>query len=727
MIPVECYFALSALLFFIGVYGFVTRRNLIAMLISVELVLNAVDINFAAINRLLYPHGMEGMFMTLFVIGVAAAESVMEIYSYSFLILLLPALSFVILALAGMKMSHKTAGLIGTTSLGLVTVLSYLTAFAYFGADRLADGSYATVVPYNFTWLPLGNLHFDMGILLDPISVMMLIVISTVSLMVHIYSFGYMHGEKGFQRYYAFLSLFTMSMLGLVVATNIFQMYTFWELVGVSSYLLIGFYYPLKPAIAASKKAFIVTRFADMFFLIGILLFGYYAGTFSFDFTVSGDVRTVAGAAFVLPTALVLMFIGGAGKSAMFPLHIWLPDAMEGPTPVSALIHAATMVVAGVFQIARMFPLWINYAPESLSIVVWVGVFTAFYAAAVACAQSDIKRVLAFSTISQIAFMMVALGVCLPGHHGAALDNHAQLGFMASMFHLFTHAMFKACLFLGAGCIIHAVHSNEMAMMGGLRKYMPITNITFLISCFAIAGIPFFSGFSSKDEIITACFAYSPVVGWIMTGIAAMTAFYMFRLYYGIFWGTENVEAHTHHTPHEAPATMTIPLIVLCVITMGVGIYSTIAGFAGWGGSFGQFVNAEGTNYTIHFDTQIAATSTIIAILSICLATYIYKGESQPIADRLYKTFPKLHRAAYKRFYQDEIWQYVTHRIIFRCISTPIAWFDRHVVDGTFNFMAWGANEAGESLRPWQSGDVRQYAVWFLTGTVALTLILLAI
>ena len=651
----------------------------------------------------------------------------MEIYSYSFLILLLPALSFVILALAGMKMSHKTAGLIGTTSLGLVTVLSYLTAFAYFGADRLADGSYATVVPYNFTWLPLGNLHFDMGILLDPISVMMLIVISTVSLMVHIYSFGYMHGEKGFQRYYAFLSLFTMSMLGLVVATNIFQMYTFWELVGVSSYLLIGFYYPLKPAIAASKKAFIVTRFADMFFLIGILLFGYYAGTFSFDFTVSGDVRTVAGAAFVLPTALVLMFIGGAGKSAMFPLHIWLPDAMEGPTPVSALIHAATMVVAGVFQIARMFPLWINYAPESLSIVVWVGVFTAFYAAAVACAQSDIKRVLAFSTISQIAFMMVALGVCLPGHHGAALDNHAQLGFMASMFHLFTHAMFKACLFLGAGCIIHAVHSNEMAMMGGLRKYMPITNITFLISCFAIAGIPFFSGFSSKDEIITACFAYSPVVGWIMTGIAAMTAFYMFRLYYGIFWGTENVEAHTHHTPHEAPATMTIPLIVLCVITMGVGIYSTIAGFAGWGGSFGQFVNAEGTNYTIHFDTQIAATSTIIAILSICLATYIYKGESQPIADRLYKAFPKLHRAAYKRFYQDEIWQYVTHRIIFRCISTPIAWFDRHIVDGTFNFLAWGANEAGESLRPWQSGDVRQYAVWFLTGTVALTLILLAI
>ena len=636
-------------------------------------------------------------------------------YSYTIFIMLLPLLSFLVLGLAGMKMQHKTAGLIGTCSLGIVTILSYTTAFQYFTADRV-NGAFQTIVPY---------------------------VISTVSLMVHIYSFGYMHGEKGFQRYYAFLSLFTMSMLGLVLATNIFQMYMFWELVGVSSYLLIGFYYPLKPAIAASKKAFIVTRFADMFFLIGILMFGYYTDSFNFTFAghgaevvmgegttpfVQGNIsKALVAGGFIIPTALVLMFIGGAGKSAMFPLHIWLPDAMEGPTPVSALIHAATMVVAGVFQIARMFPLWIHFAPHALSIVVWVGVFTAFYAAAVACAQSDIKRVLAFSTISQIAFMMVALGVCLPSHNGAIYDDHAQLGYMASMFHLFTHAMFKACLFLGAGCIIHAVHSNEMALMGGLRKYMPVTHITFLISCLAIAGIPFFSGFSSKDEIISACFQYSPVVGWIMTGIAAMTAFYMFRLYYGIFWGTENKEAHAHHTPHEAPASMTIPLIVLCAITMVVGIYSTIAGFAGWGGSFGQFVTASGMDYTIHFDVKIAATSTVIAILSICVATYIYKGESQPIADRLYKTFPKLHRAAYKRFYQDEIWQYVTHRIIFRCVSTPIAWFDRHVVDGTFNFLAWGANEAGESIRPWQSGDVRQYAVWFLTGTVALTLILLCI
>ena len=638
---------------------------------------------------------------------------------YTLFILLLPFLSFLLLGVWGKWLSHKVAGLIGTLSLAAVTVLSYMTAWTYFTADRVG-GIYETLVPYNFEWLPMGSLHFDMGIMLDPISVMMLIVISTVSLMVHIYSFGYMHGERGFQRYYAFLSLFTMSMLGLVVATNIFQMYLFWELVGVSSYLLIGFYFTTPAAIAASKKAFIVTRFADMFFLVGILIYGYYCKSFGFDFDAAG----FAEGSFMLPTALVLMFIGGAGKSAMFPLHIWLPDAMEGPTPVSALIHAATMVVAGVYQIARLFPLWIQYAPESLSIVVWVGAFTAFYAAAVACAQSDIKRVLAFSTISQIAFMMVALGVCMPGHE-AVIDAHGSLGYMASMFHLFTHAMFKACLFLGAGCIIHAVHSNEMSAMGGLRKYMPITHITFLISCLAIAGIPFFSGFSSKDEIITACFNYSPVVGWWMTGVAAMTAFYMFRLYFGIFWGTENKELHAHHTPHEAPLTMTLPLIVLTVITVGVGVYTTLGGFLEWGGSFGSFVTANGEDYTIHFEKQVAITSTVIAILAIALATYIYKGEKQPVADRMYAAFPRLHRWAYKRFYMDEVYQFITHRIIFARISKPIAWFDRHVVDGFFDFLAWGTNALGVQIKGLQSGSIQKYAYVFLLGVLILLLIVL--
>lgn len=628
---------------------------------------------------------------------------------YTILILLLPFFSFLLLGVFGKWFSHKAAGLVGTVVLGVVAVMAYYTAFEYFfQTPRTAEGVLPTLMPYNFTWLPffVKGLSFNMGIMLDPISVMMLIVITTVSLMVHIYSFGYMHGERGFQRYYAFLSLFTMSMLGLVVATNIFQMYMFWELVGVSSYLLIGFYYTSPAAIAASKKAFIVTRFADLFFLIGILIYGYYCHSFGFEFNQDG----FAQGAMMLSTALFLMFIGGAGKSAMFPLHIWLPDAMEGPTPVSALIHAATMVVAGVFQIARLFPLWIEYAPGTLHIVAWVGAFTAFYAAAVACCQSDIKRVLAFSTISQIAFMMVALGVCTEFTTGH--EHVGSLGYMASMFHLFTHAMFKALLFLGAGCIIHAVHSNEMSAMGGLRKYMPITHITFLIACLAISGIPPFSGFFSKDEILTAAFAYMPAMGWIMTAIAAMTAFYMFRLYYGIFWGTENKALHAEHTPHEAPLTMTFPLMFLALVTC-------VAGFI----PFGHFVSADGQLYDIHLDWNVAGTSIIIAVASIFLATYMYIGERQPQADALAEKFGKLHRWAYKRFYMDEVYQYITHRIIFAHISKPIAWFDRHVIDGFFNFLAWGTNALSFRIRGLQSGSVQGYAYVFLLGT----LILLAI
>ena len=625
---------------------------------------------------------------------------------YTIFILLLPFLSFLLLGVFGKWFSHKAAGLIGTAVLLAVAAMSYYTAYEYFFmTPRTAEGALPALMPYNYTWLPffVQGLSFDMGILLDPISVMMLIVISTVSLMVHIYSFGYMHGERGFQRYYAFLSLFTMSMLGLVVATNIFQMYMFWELVGVSSYLLIGFYYTSPAAIAASKKAFIVTRFADMFFLVGILIYGYYCHSFGFDFNQAG----FALGASMLPVALFLMFIGGAGKSAMFPLHIWLPDAMEGPTPVSALIHAATMVVAGVFQIARLFPLWIAYAPSTLHIVAWVGAFTAFYAAAVACCQSDIKRVLAFSTISQIAFMMVSLGVCT--EYTTGHEHVGSLGYMASMFHLFTHAMFKALLFLGAGCIIHAVHSNEMSAMGGLRKYMPITNITFFIACLAISGIPPFSGFFSKDEILTAAFAYSPAMGWVMTAIAAMTAFYMFRLYYGIFWGTENKELHAKHTPHEAPLTMTFPLMFLAVVTC-------VAGFI----PFGHFVSADSRIYDIHLDPNVACTSIIIAVASIFLATYMYMGERQPKADALAEKFGRLHRWAYKRFYLDEVYQYVTHRIIFAHISKPIAWFDRHIVDGFFDFLAWGTNALSFRIRGLQSGSVQQYAFVFLLGTLIL-------
>ncbi len=636
---------------------------------------------------------------------------------YTILILALPLLSFLLLGLLGKRMPHMLAGTIGTLSLAAVTALSYFTAAEYFLSGRNAEGVFADIMPYNFTWLPFdGMLGIDMGILLSPISVMMLIVISTVSLMVHIYSLGYMKGERGFQRYYAFLSLFTFSMLGLVVATNIFQMYVFWELVGVSSYLLIGFYYTKPAAIAASKKAFIVTRFADLFFLIGILIYGYYMGTFSFN-PPATELMT-AGA--VLPVALLLMFIGGAGKSAMFPLHIWLPDAMEGPTPVSALIHAATMVVAGVFLVARLFPIFIGYAPEVLHIIAYVGAFTALYAAIVACAQSDIKRVLAFSTISQIAFMMVALGVC------TGSDPHeGGLGYMASMFHLFTHAMFKGLLFLGAGAIIHAVHSNEKDHMGGLRKYMPVTHITFLIACLAIAGIPPFSGFFSKDEILVACYRYSDLMGMFMSAVAALTAFYMFRLYYVIFWGKSHYEeqlalynggesSHKPHKPHEAPFTMTMPLVILAIITC-------VAGFI----PFGEFVSSNGQEYTIHLDKTVATTSVILAIAGIAVATIMYIRSGSRMRRIVNWALHGPIVAAYHRFYMDEVWLFVTKKIIFNCISRPIAWFDRKVVDGSLDLLAKATQNTAALIRPWQSGNIQTYCIWFLCGALVIILALL--
>ena len=627
---------------------------------------------------------------------------------YTVLILLLPFLSFILTGLLGTRLKPAVAGLAGTAVTGAVTVLCYWTAAAYFSAGRDASGVFPTLIPWNTVWLPFGgSLHIDLGIMLDPISVMMLVVISTVSLMVHIYSFGYMKGERGFQRYYSFLSLFTMSMLGLVLATNIFQMYIFWELVGVSSYLLIGFYYTKKEAVAASKKAFIVTRFADLGFLIGILIYGFYTGTFSF----SPDAPALGAAKALLPVALGLMFIGGAGKSAMFPLHIWLPDAMEGPTPVSALIHAATMVVAGVYLVARMFPLFIGYAPEVLHITAYVGAFTALYAAIVACVQSDIKRVLAFSTISQIGFMIVALGVC------TSSDPHeGGLGYMASMFHLFTHAMFKALLFLGAGCIIHAVHSNEMSAMGGLRKYMPVTHITFLVACLSIAGIWPLSGFFSKDEILAACFSFSPWMGWIMTAIAGLTAFYMFRLYYCIFWGKENRELHAAHRPHEAPLTMTVPLMILAAITL----------VAGWI-PFGEFVSSDGHAYRIHIDWTVAGISLCVAAAGIALATWMYLREDRTVADGLAVRFSGLHKAAYHRFYIDEIYQFITHRIIFACISTPVAWFDRHVVDGFMNLLAAVTNKISWVIKGMQSGYIQRYSIWFLGGVLSIAIILMLI
>ena len=653
------------------------------------------------------------------------------------LILAIPLFMFIFLGLAGKKMSHLLAGILGTLGMGTVLVLAYYTAFHYFFSGDPAfiseAGERLQYIVFNQTWLQFTDrLVISLGFFLDPISAMMLVVITTISFMVHLYSLGYMrdhHGvfEKGFQRFYAFLSLFSFSMLGLVVATNIFQMYMFWELVGASSYLLIGFYYTKNSAVSASKKAFIVTRFADLGFLIGILVLSFYTGTFDFTSLTSVPVEGMANVyhvdlstpnavlgvfqssaapmfmgASVLTWALVLIFMGGMGKSAMMPLHIWLPDAMEGPTPVSALIHAATMVVAGVYLVARLFPLYLM-EETSLVIVTVVGAITAFYAAMVACAQIDIKRVLAFSTISQIAFMMVSLGVARP-------EFHEGLGYMASMFHLFTHAMFKALLFLGAGALIHAIGSNDYTAMHGLRKYMPVTHWTFLIGCLAIAGIIPFSGFFSKDEILSACGNYSPLVYVWMSMVAGLTAFYMFRLYYLIFWWKEHKIPEGHHAPHDQAWTMSLPLIILALI-------SCVAGFI----PFGKFVswNGEPYDFMAHFDWGVASISLLVAVLAIILATVMYRKEN-PLPEKFKNALPALWDWCHHRFYWDELYMFITHKIIFNGICRPLAWFDRHIIDGTMDSFAILTNKASELIRPLQSGQVQMYVWIYIIGALLL-------
>lgn len=629
---------------------------------------------------------------------------------YTLLIIATPLFLFLLLGLLGNKMKPQIAGIIGTLGMGLSAILSYATAYQYFfGGIGKMDGIFKEIIPVSFEWLRFTDkLHIDLGILLDPISVMMLVVITTVSLMVHLYSLGYMHGEKGFERYYAFLSLFSFSMLGLVVATNIFQMYIFWELVGVSSYSLIGFYYTKPSAVAASKKAFIVTRFADLGFLIGILLLSFYTGTFDFATLTSNNaslvITSMQGASFlglsIASWAMALIFMGGAGKSAMFPLHIWLPDAMEGPTPVSALIHAATMVVAGVYLVARLFPVYFFATPDVLQMIGYVGAFTALFAAVIAVTQTDIKRVLAFSTISQIAYMMVALGV-------SQYEGHDGLGYMASMFHLFTHAFFKALLFLGAGSVIHAVHSNEMKDMGRLHKYMPVTSWTFLIACLAIAGIWPFSGFFSKDEILAAAFHHDRILYWTLWIVAGLTAFYMFRLYFNIFWGKEK-EYNSHHKLHESPVTMTLPLIILAIFSVFSGLIP-----------FSEYVSSNRIPFEMHIDMTVAISSIAVALVGIVSAMALYwKGSDKPT--QIAKSLGSLYKATFNKFYLDEIWMFITKSFVFKCICIPIAWFDRHIVDGFMNGIAWTTQRISSDTKGLQSGYIQAYAWIFVIGVLVI-------
>lgn len=640
--------------------------------------------------------------------------------TYIALIPLLPLAGFVVLGLFGRKYLKNSSGIIGTLLLLCSTVISFYAAYRYFFHSEKINGAYQKFVILKITWLEFSKgVSIDMGIILDPISVMMLVVVTFVSLMVHIYSLAYMKGEERFPTYYAFLGLFTFSMLGLVISSNIFQMYIFWELVGVSSFLLIGYYYDRPSAVAACKKAFIVTRFADHGFLIGILILSYYAHTLDFKTLIwhltspqASELKTAVTASFLgisgLTWGLILVFIGGAGKSAMFPLHIWLPDAMEGPTPVSALIHAATMVVAGVFLVARLFPVFAMSAPEALSLVGYVGAISALIAAVIACTQTDIKRVLAYSTMSQIGYMMFALGVSKYG-------GEDGLGYTASMFHLFTHAMFKALLFLGAGAVIHFIHSNEMKDMGGLRKFMPITHITFLIACLAIAGVPPFAGFFSKEEILLAAYQHNPTIYWIALITSGLTAFYMFRLYFNIFWSKE----HPPHGEQSSPAdkhgeggfAMMLPLLLLSVGAAAAGFIP-----------FGHFVSSDGTALESKFHLEFSIAPVALGLVGIFTAMWLYKKQNDK-PDKIAASLNGLYKAAYHKFYIDELYLFITKKILFNLIGRPAAWIDKNIVDGLINATGNTTLFISEKIKGFQSGKVQQYAIYFLAGVIGLAVL----
>jgi NADH-quinone oxidoreductase subunit L len=574
------------------------------------------------------------------------------------------------------------------------------TYFSHFGGQ--------TLIPWQTTWLAFTpSFAGKVGVLADNLSLLLVMVVTGVSLLVHIYSTGYLHGEPGYSRYFASLNLFTCSMLGLVLATSILQIYVFWELVGVSSFLLIGYYWEKPSAVAACKKAFIVTRFADLGFLLGLLVLSAYAG--GLDFAHLGDEATIArlqGVTLLGTSALtlsaVLVYMGAAGKSAMFPLHIWLPDAMEGPTPVSALIHAATMVVAGVYLVARLFPLF-SATPEGMNVVMIVGTFTSLFAAVIAVTQFDIKRVLAFSTLSQLGYMMLALGV-------ARMES--PLGFTASTFHLATHACFKALLFLGAGSVIHAVHSNDIREMGGLRRKMPLTHWTFLIACLAIAGVPGFSGFFSKDEILAAALhGGHPVVFGVALFVAGLTAFYMFRIYFMTFWGTAR-DHHKYDHAHESPPSMWVPLVILAVP-------SVLLGFV----PFGSFVY-RGEIEHAGIDLAIAIPATLAGLAGIGLSALLYARPSTAPA-RIAEALNGVYRAIYAKFYFDEIYLFVTHKIIFRYVSRPLAWFDRRIIDGSMDLSAQASRLGGSWLRLTASGRLQNSLRFVSGGACVLTLVLI--
>lgn len=610
---------------------------------------------------------------------------------YAFLMPILPIIAF---AICGLFLQHQKKLVLGIVI--AVFAVDFLIA-AGIGLEVL--GGAATMdqpVVYGLNWIHLNDLDINLGVLIDPLAAMMLFVVATISLLVAIYSVGYMGDDPGTPRFFTYLSMFVASMLILVLANNYFMIFIGWELVGLCSYLLIGYYYQTFSAAKASQKAFLYNRIADFGFMVGFFMLFYKYGTFDFGRLaelVPADTNTL-----FITVAAICVFIGPIGKSAQFPFHVWLPDAMEGPTPVSALIHAATMVAAGVYLLARQFALF-SSSTTAMTVIMVIGGFTSIFAASMALVNNDIKRVLAFSTLSQLGYMVMAIGCG---------------SMVAATFHLGTHAFFKALLFLGAGCIIHVVESNDMKDMGGLRHHMPITTATFIIGSLALAGIFPFAGFWSKDEIIVSALESGHLFFFVVAEIVAfMTAFYMFRLIFRTFFGENHTSSEVHL--HECPKSMTVPLIILAVFSIFVGFVG--APFVQHG--FSSFI-FYGEPHHAEANFMVMILSTLCALAGIFVAYVIYYKKSISAA-AIAARFPHIYEILVHRYYIDEFYQFVFDKIVI-AFSWLCRKFDEVVIDGFLDFLAWLTRASGKGLRRSETGNLQTYALVMFFAVIIMVL-----
>jgi len=623
-------------------------------------------------------------------------------YQLAWLIFLLPVFSFVIISFfvrPFVKTGSKVAGYIAITAIGSSLILSIWALAAVLAAPH-----HEIPVP-DISWVVIEDgVTIYLGLIMDSLTAVMLIVVTVVSLMIQIYSQGYMHGDHGYHRYYAWMSLFTASMLGLVLANNLLFMFVFWELVGLCSYLLIGFWFHKPAAANAAKKAFIVTRLGDFGFLAAILLLFLNTGTFDIA-ELHGLAIAGALAGTTLTWAAIGIFAGAVGKSAQFPLHVWLPDAMEGPTPVSALIHAATMVAAGVFLVARMFPLF-EHSAEALTTVAIIGGVTAIFAATMGLVMTDIKRVLAYSTISQLGYMMLGLGTG---------------GIAIGIFHLFNHAFFKALLFLGAGSVNHATSTFDMRQMGGLRKMMPWTYATFVIASLSIAGIWPLAGFWSKEEILASSLASQPILFVLAMITVFMTAFYMFRAVFMTFGG-EYRGGGSDTKPHESSRVMVMPMVFLAILAV-------ISGFWNVTGHFGAFMgHGETHSFAEGFfgilTHPLPWISLILAGLGILLA-YVMYSTRQLSAERIGSLFRPLYTLFYRKYWFDELYENIIVRLaLLNGFFAGLQRFDDSGVDGVVNGVANGAIAGGRAIRHAQTGQLQLYGLVMGIGVLAIILCL---